>query len=423
MTLKNCLLISFILCLAPGFCFSQTGSISGVVTDSLTGKPVDNLSVFIPYTTIGTTTDTQGRYTLANLAPGDYNMMFRHISYQIYSLPVTIKAGKKIVYNLVAAESTSNIDEVVITGGKADPHWGYVLFKKFFLGDPDQIACVLLNPEALRYYENGNGIIVYANEPLKIMNRHLGYRITYYLDYFKYVENSAIEHGSQAATMSTALKILNKNKIPVNTDAVPYYAYSGSALYEDLSPVMPLNALNWKYSREDEFKGSLKHFLACLYDNKLGDNGYTVRKAYGGYDELRQSEKVTQAIAKVWFAKTDSVFLWDSKTGKVGYMHYFPIKEYVIGPDQIHESAEAGVKTLTAGQRILIFRDCDHTTSLRDDWTFTIQITDGFLAFDHEGNYGVPEGELIRTNLNYSARIRVLLPLDYLPKTADAKQN
>ncbi len=413
--------ISFILCLSSGFSYSQTGSLSGVVTDSLTGKPVDNLSVFIPYTTIGTTTDTQGRYTLANLAQGDYNVMFRHISYQTYSLPVTIKAGKKIIYNLVAAESTSDIDEVVIRGGKADPHWGYVLFKKFFLGDPDQIACVLLNPAALQYYENGNGIVVYAKEPLKIMNRHLGYRITYYLDYFKYVENSATEE-LVTAKMSTARKILNKNKNPVNTDAIPYYAYSGSALYEDLSPGMPLNALNWKYSREDEFKGSLKHFLACLYDNNLGDNGYTVRKAWQGYNELRLSERVTQAIAKVWFAKTDSVFMWDSKTGKVGYMHYFPMKEYVIGPDQIQESTEAGVKTLTADQRILIFRDSDHTTSLRDDWTFTIQITGGFLAFDHEGNYGVSEGELIRTNLNYSARIRVLLPLDYLPKTEEAKR-
>ena len=320
-----------------------------------------------------------------------------------------------IVYNLVAAESTANIDEVVISGGKADPHWGYVLFKKFFLGDPDQIACILLNPEALRYYENGNGIIVYAKEPLRIMNHHLGYRITYYLDYFKYVENSAIEQGPQNPSLSTAQKILNKNHPPATTDAIPYYAYSGSALYEDLSTEIPLNALNWRYSREAEFKGSLKHFLASLYDHKLGDNSYTVRKAYRGYDELRQSEKITRALAKVRFAKTDSVFLWDSKTGQVGYMHYFPMKEYVIGPDQIHESTEAGVKTLTADQRILIFKDSDHTTSLRDDWTFTVQVTNGFLAFDHEGNYGVPEGELIRTNLNYSARIRVLLPLDYLP--------
>jgi len=391
---KKGLLFGLLLLLSSNIAHPQSGSISGIVTDSLSGYPVANLSVFIPFTTVGTTTNTKGEYVLDRLSPGDYTLMFRHVSYQSYSVPVTIESGKRIVLNLAVAVSTYDIGEVVKTGGKANPKMGYGLFMEYFLGDHNETSCVLQNPEALQYYYDGDEITIYAKEPLKILNRHLGYRITYFLDYFKFVEKS--DPG-------------------ISQTVGPYYAFSGSALYEDLATGALLNAGKWRNTRETEFTGSMKHFLACLYSNTLIENRYTIRKVYQDIDEIQQDEKIGLAMAKVRYAMMDSVFFWNPERGVVEFLNYFPDDEYRIGSENMTETPGTGIKTLTLAPNIVIFRDLETTPDLKDDWTFSMQLPDSVIEFDREGNYRVPTGEFIKTDLNNSARIRVLLPLDYLP--------
>lgn len=391
---KKSLLFGLLLLLSSNIALPQSGSISGIVTDSISGYPVANLSVFIPFTTTGTTTNTRGEYVLDRLPPGDYTLMFRHVSYQSYSIPVTIESGKRIILNLTVGASSYDIGEVVKTGGKANPKQGYGLFMEYFLGDHTETSCVLQNPEVLRYYYDGDEIAVYAKEPLKILNRHLGYQITYFLDYFKFVQ---------------------KGEQDLSQTMVPYYAYSGSALYEDISVTAPLNAGKWRNTREDEFTGSLKHFLACLYTNTLIENRYTIRKVYQNIDEIQQDEKVGRAMAKVRYAMMDSVFFWNPERGVVEFLNYFPDDEYRIGSENMAETPGTGIKTLTIAPNIVIFKDLETTPDLKDDWTFSIQLPDSVIEFDREGNYRVPSGECIKTDLNNTARIRVLLPLDYLP--------
>jgi len=391
---RNGFLLGLLLLLSSNIAHPQSGSISGIVTDSISGHPVANLSVFIPFTTIGTTTNVKGGYVLDRLPPGDYTLMFRHISYQSYSVPMTIASGEQRVLNLAVASNSYDINEVVKTGGKADPHAGYQLFKEFFLGDPNEVSCVIQNPEVLRYYTDGDETTAYAREPLIIMNRHLGYRITYFLDYFRFVAN-------QNSHITTAVG--------------PFYAFAGSAVYEDLSDEMPMWAGSWKSARENEFYGSLKHFLACLYSDGLGINGYRVRKVYDGFEDVQKTEKIGLAMSKVRYAMMDSVFFWNPDAGGIEFLHYLPDDDYTIGRDKVKESSEPGIKKLTTDPHILIFKDSEKTGDLKDDWIFSMQLPDSVITFDHEGNYTVPTGEFGKTNLNNTVRIRVLLPLDYLP--------
>ncbi|MFH0761563.1 MAG: carboxypeptidase-like regulatory domain-containing protein [Bacteroidota bacterium] len=395
---RNGFLFGLLLLLSSNIACPQSGSISGIVTDSVSGYPVANLSVFFPFTTIGTTTNAKGEYVLDRLPPGDYTLMFRHVSYQTYSVPITIEAGKQKVMNLAAAISNYNIDEVVKTGGRVDFRWGYDLFKRYFLGDPGEVNCILKNPDDLKFYYDGHEITAFAKKPLIIVNRHLGYRITFFLDYFRFVEN---------------------NRSGISTVVGSYYAFSGSALYEDLAPSALLNAFKWRNTREAEFTGSLKHFLACLYNDKLIENRYTVRKVYKEIDEIQKEEKIGLAMAKVRYAMMDSVFFWNPESSVIEFLNYFPDDEYRIGLEKIRETPGSGIKTLTVAPSIIIFRDLGKTKDLKDDWTFSIQLPDSVIEFDREGNYGVPTGEFIKTDLNNSARIRVLLPLDYL--SADQK--
>jgi len=395
---RNSLLLGLILSLSfhNGVC--QSGSITGLVTDSLTGKPIPNVSVFFPFTSTGTTTHADGTYTIENLASGNYTLMFRHVAYQTYSRHIIMKYGDKVIVNLAAAESVYPINEVVKRGRIADPKVGNELIKKYFLGDSYGSSCILENPEVLEYYYDGDVFTANAREPLTILNRHLGYRITYYLDYFKYVDS---------------------DKPARNAHKAPYYSFSGSALYQDLSSEMPQKTFDWKINRKSEFTGSLKHFFACLYEEQLKDEGYSVRKAYLDLNDLQAQEKISKAVAKVRYVMLDSIFFWNPTAEKPEYVKYFPNDPYPIGPGNCKPAPEPGVKLLMVHPHVLIFKDSEKTPDLRDDWTYSIQLPDSVVAFDREGNYGTLSRDLIKTNLNQRVRIRVLLPLDYLPKTAE----
>ncbi|MCX6225683.1 MAG: carboxypeptidase-like regulatory domain-containing protein, partial [Bacteroidia bacterium] len=292
---KTLFLFILLLSLSATQSFSQTGSITGVVTDSLTGQPVVNLTVFIPSTTFGTTTNQKGEYLLEMLNQGDYILMFRHLSYPSTSRFITIEPGKKIILNLVIAEKSQKIREVVVVGKLPDRRMATFLFNKYFLGDENGTYCKLENPAALSFYSDGNTLKATAKEPLKITNRHLGYNITFYLDYFQCIDNRNSEFNNND----------NSN-----------FGYSGYALFEDLTSAMPIKAMGWKFKRNGEFKGSLRHFLACLYRNELTVNHYYLRRAYRGFNEIQQIEKQSNAMTKIKLAQMDSLSSWNHVSGK-----------------------------------------------------------------------------------------------------------
>ncbi|TSA35472.1 MAG: carboxypeptidase-like regulatory domain-containing protein [Porphyromonadaceae bacterium] len=392
---KFLILFSLLLSFSTGQLFPQSGSVTGVVADSLTGLPVANLSVFIPFTTTGTTTNAKGEYKLDRLPPGDYTLMFRHVTYRSYSKSITIESGKQLVLNLAVSENIYKIDEVVKFGKIPDWSWGYNLFKEYFLGDANEIKCTLRNPKDLKFYYDGDILTAYSRQPLEIINRHLGYRIIYYLDYFKFVEN----------------KNPGKNSVQGG-----YYAFSGSALYQDLPSKLRITASNWKLNREAEFKGSLRHFLACLYQEKLSENRYYLRKAYHGITDLQKQEKLASSMAKIKMAQMDSIFSWYPNEGKSGFLYFIPVEEFLILPEQITDGPGSGEKTAVLNEFLLVFSDFEKTIDLRDDWTSSLRIPKGTIIFDQEGNYRVPGDTLQWTNLDNTVRMRVMLPTDYVPK-------
>ncbi len=389
------LLFSLCLALSASSGFGQTGSITGVVTDSLTGKPIVAFSVFIPSTTFGTTTNQKGVYLLDKINPGDYTIEYRHLSYPTITRKVSVQAGMQITVNLVVAEKSTRLKEFVIVGKVPDRRMGFQLFKEYFLGDKGGSVCTVKNPDDISYFYDGDIIKATAKKPLIIENRYLGYRVTYYLDYFKYVED--------------------KNPDADNTVGA-YFGYSGSALFEDLSAVIPLNALFFKMNRAGVFKGSLRHFLASLYQNELPANRYNVRKAYHGFKDLQHMEKLSAAMTKIRMASMDSLFSWDPVSGTTEFLYYDPNEEFRFNENMVKAGPKDGEKTLVTEYFLLVFSDYQKTTDLRDDWISSLRLSPDGMTFDKDGNYWVPNGAFSWTNLHNTIKIKSMLPYDYMPK-------
>ena len=108
--MKNFLTIIGIFCLGISSLFAQTVQISGVVTSAEDGEPLPGVTVLVRGTLQGTTTNIDGRYSIA--VPADGALQFSFVGMVTQEIDV---AGRQVID--VELQSGAHIlDEVVVTG-------------------------------------------------------------------------------------------------------------------------------------------------------------------------------------------------------------------------------------------------------------------------------------------------------------------
>lgn len=94
---------------APRYDTGMSNTVSGMVFDS-ERNPLAGATVLVPGTTVGTSTDAQGRYSLT-LPAGTEILQFNFIGYMPQAVPVS---GSTL--NVVMREDSQRLDEVVVMG-------------------------------------------------------------------------------------------------------------------------------------------------------------------------------------------------------------------------------------------------------------------------------------------------------------------
>lgn len=108
------ILYLFLMLFIPAAVIAQNGALKGrLVTGS---EPLAYASVTLTGTTLGTTSDEKGYYNLKNISPGNYEVSFSAIGYVPEKLKVAIHTGQATVLKVNLKESSSKLNEVVITG-------------------------------------------------------------------------------------------------------------------------------------------------------------------------------------------------------------------------------------------------------------------------------------------------------------------
>ncbi|WP_225901850.1 SusC/RagA family TonB-linked outer membrane protein [Zobellia barbeyronii] len=92
------------------FAYSQTSTISGVVSDD-SGTPLPGATIIVAGTTNGTTTDFDGNYALSNVNSTD-KLVFSYIGMTTQ----TIAVGSQTSINVSLQEDAEALDEVVVVG-------------------------------------------------------------------------------------------------------------------------------------------------------------------------------------------------------------------------------------------------------------------------------------------------------------------
>ncbi|TKT86551.1 SusC/RagA family TonB-linked outer membrane protein [Dyadobacter frigoris] len=89
----------------------SAASVSGIVTDVATGEPLPGASVIVKNSSIGTTTNNEGRYELSNVA-GDATLVFSFIGY----LSTELLVDNRSVIDIKLTADLKALSEVVVVG-------------------------------------------------------------------------------------------------------------------------------------------------------------------------------------------------------------------------------------------------------------------------------------------------------------------
>lgn len=112
---KNFVYLLFFILSLSGASLVQAQSITGVVTDGLSGETLPGVNIFLKGTTIGTVTDINGSYTL-NLTPGSHTVVFSYIGYSHREEAITIAADETSILNIDLVPEATTFEELVVVG-------------------------------------------------------------------------------------------------------------------------------------------------------------------------------------------------------------------------------------------------------------------------------------------------------------------
>jgi outer membrane receptor protein involved in Fe transport len=94
----------------------QNGSVAGRAIDAKTSSAIVGATVVIERTSLSATTDNEGRYRIADVAPGTYTVRARYIGYAPASLAITVSEDREATADFTLEKSVQRLDEVVTTG-------------------------------------------------------------------------------------------------------------------------------------------------------------------------------------------------------------------------------------------------------------------------------------------------------------------
>jgi hypothetical protein len=226
---------------------SDSTVLRGRILDAETSDPLPHTHVFVAQSMNGTVTDSTGRFHLDEVHPGAKRLYVSRVGYSNRAVDLRPTPGRTQVFTLRLEPEVLESPPVTVSAER-DEEWYERLerFKRLFIGPSEHADdCTLVNPEVLRFEKKWWGKFeVRAEKPLVIENRALGYRLQYFLKEFE-------ERGSVVR-------------------------WDGEPLFEPLSPEDSLEAVQWRQNRREAYRGSLRHFLNALLDDRLDTEQFDV---------------------------------------------------------------------------------------------------------------------------------------------------
>lgn len=99
----------------PLLIFAQTGTVKGKVFNSKTNEPIEFANILIQGTTIGSTSDLDGKYIFTGIKPGFYRLVVSFVGFETtISSEIQVQGNQTVFLDIPVQESSVQIKEVVV---------------------------------------------------------------------------------------------------------------------------------------------------------------------------------------------------------------------------------------------------------------------------------------------------------------------
>jgi hypothetical protein len=335
-------------------------TITGQVVDEKTKQPMAGASVFCQNTTVGTTSNNDGKFFM-RLNNGGYDLIVSFTGYETKMMRISDGNPDNDKMMIEMKEQEKNLNEVVVAGS-AEVADGWSKYGDFFVANflgttPNANQCTIENKDAIKFYfyKKRNKLKVRAKEDIVIVNNALGYKIKYQLDSFVHDYNTSIS------------------------------SYTGYPLFEELTGADAQKA-TWKQNRFNSYVGSRLHFMRCLYDSAVREEGFEI-ELLDSTDNNKSSVLSDPYDSRYYTVDSGDVQINIHGRIRVKYKNQPPDQKYLI------------INKFPMNSRGQIS---------------ALDIVDGFVI--EENGYFYEQAEV--TNMGYWAwkKLAELLPYDYNPE-------
>lgn len=311
---------------------------------------------------IGSVTTADGRFRLQRVPAGAHTIYVSMLGYAPARIDTLLRSGASYDVDVRLEPTIVEGPEVIVTAER-DPAWYRRLakFARLFIGkSPNADSCTIANPEVLSFDARWWGkLSAQAREPLVIVNRALGYRVTYFLEEFE----------SGGGTIR----------------------FDGEPLFEPLTPRDSAEAMRWQQARRAAYLGSFRHFMLSLLNGTHRAEGFRVHRRYHLDGGLTHGDRFGFDRSRV-FEQTES-----SDEAVLDFNGYI---ETVFE----HEQADAAFSRWQYGS----------SWSYRREQRSLMKLTDGPTRVDTYGEIVDPYGVTVYGYFAYE-RIGDLVPKEYRP--------
>ena len=366
-----CLTTCLLLGLAT-LSIAQTTTLTGVVADAVTGKPMPFANVYVDGSTQGTLTNEEGRYSLTGVPLGNVEVVASFVGYTPQKGTFRFEDGQVQRANFRLKPTNQTLASVTVHGNYKKWQQHLKQFKKQLLGEPFAGQCQIMNPDALSFSEEKGHLKATATEPIVIENTATGYRMWYDMLYFD----------------STTRKV--------------YFA--GSTRFEEMKPENERQANRFRRNRMIAYKGSTRHLMASLIDSTYAKEGFMVYQENIGVPTAKSLDNRTTLDGSV------------SDSTRKGHLQPINLNQLILPGRLPFERRLVSSKALIV---FYTFATSNYSPYVDARYAYSeIKLPTGQIQLTVDGTVTIPNGMEASGSLG-DDRLSRMLPADWQPKKND----
>ena len=200
----HCLFVLFVFSSVVGFSQQRDsgGLITGYIRDEESGNVLENVAIFLPFSSIGTSSGADGRFRLSRLPAGRFDLVVQRVGFEQQVIPVSVERSDSLYLDIRLRAKAILVKEVEVLGERAPT---LSIQPLFFPRDTTGVICIYgtSNSLPIGILTTDSALYLYALETIVIDSQK-------YLRFWMLYKNSSASEYEFDPMKRLTLRMISK---------------------------------------------------------------------------------------------------------------------------------------------------------------------------------------------------------------------